>query len=151
MTRRAEILVTGHPVAKGRGRAVNTPNGPRIYTPGKTAKWEQDARLVARQVMDGEDPIPGPVSVYVTATFVPANSWPKWKRAAALAGDIRHTQKPDVDNLAKAAMDAINGVVFVDDQQVFRVVIEKHYGTVPAVSIEVEQVEQPDHKDEWNG
>jgi len=147
--RKVTLEVTGHPVAKGRGRAVNTPNGPRIYTPGKTAKWEQDARLVARQAMEGRAPFDGPVLLTVDAVFSPAASWPKWRREAALAHGIQHTMKPDVDNLAKAALDAINGIVFQDDRQVFSLVVRKGFAEAPCVTIEAREVREVKTAKDW--
>jgi Holliday junction resolvase RusA-like endonuclease len=101
--------------------------------------------------MEDEDPMVKPVRVSIEARFVPATSWPKWKQAAACQGLICHTSKPDVDNLAKAALDAINGVVFVDDQQVFEVTVRKTYGPSPVVEITVDEVWNPEKKDDLPG
>lgn len=35
------------------------------------------------------------------------------------------TSKPDLDNLAKAVMDSLNGVCWIDDAQVCRIVLSK--------------------------
>ena len=39
----------------------------------------------------------------------------------------QHTQTPDVDNLAKAILDAINEIVFVDDKQIIELEISKYW------------------------
>ena len=38
------------------------------------------------------------------------------------------TSKPDADNVAKSTLDAANGVVFEDDSQVVRLIVEKING-----------------------
>ena len=132
------IEVSGHPVAKGRGRAVRTARGIRVITPEKTRRWEDDARIMARQAVGANPPIAGPVAVEIRATFSIPAGWPEWKRLEALGGWIAHTTKPDADNLAKAAMDALNGIVFVDDSQATSVHVVKNYGEKPGVVIHVD-------------
>lgn len=141
--RKARIDVTGHPKGKGRGRAVNTASGARIYTPAETRQWEQDARTEARATMDGREPFSGPCWLGVKAVFPVPRSWPAWKREAALAGDVLHTSTPDADNVAKIAQDALNGIVFVDDGLVATSVVEKVFGDRPGVFIEVHEMDYP--------
>ena len=50
-------------------------------------------------------------------------------------GTIRHTKRPDVDNLAKSVIDGLNGVAWVEDSQVVRVSIYKEYAKEPYVYI----------------
>ena len=45
---------------------------------------------------------------------IPA-SWSARKRAAAITGDVLPTGKPDIDNLVKAALDGVRGIVIGDD------------------------------------
>lgn len=37
----------------------------------------------------------------------------------------RHTKKPDADNVLKAVLDALNGLAWVDDAQVFSATVRK--------------------------
>lgn len=145
----AHLVVTGHPVPKGRGRAVSTHNGPRIYTPKATVNYERDIKQVARDVMGGEEPFSGPVMLTFLAVFSPAKSWPLWKRKAAFQGAVKNVRKPDVDNLVKIAQDAINGIVFIDDAQVFYQEVRKEYGYQPRIEITVKEVDHPTNQNEW--
>ena len=52
-------------------------------------------------------------------------SWPKVKRLEAEYGAILPTSKPDVDNILKAAMDGLEGVVYHADSQVTSVNAKK--------------------------
>ena len=66
-----------------------------------------------------------PASVEVRAYFPVPKTWPKWKKAAAHFGMICPTRKPDADNVLKAVLDGLNGVVYKDDAQVFETCISK--------------------------
>lgn len=137
MNRQLTIEVAGDPVAKGRPRVTKTGHA---YTPAQTRRWEQYARLMAQQQMAGQAPIAGPVEVCVRAVFPVPASWPAWKRQMALAGAVGHTTKPDGDNLFKAAVDALNGIVFVDDSQIIWHSAAKLYGDKPRVEIIIAEV-----------
>lgn len=135
------LLITGEPVAKGRGRAVNTPKGIRVFTPTKTRSFEADVKATARTVMGNRPPVDGPLELRIRAVFSIPQSWPRWKREMALRGDVLHTSKPDHDNCTKAIQDALNGIVWRDDSQICICETVKHYGERPAVIVTVEPIQ----------
>ena len=45
--------------------------------------------------------------------------------------------KPDVDNIAKSILDAMNGFVFKDDNQVSKISVEKRYAENEKVFVRV--------------
>jgi Holliday junction resolvase RusA-like endonuclease len=47
--------------------------------------------------------------------------------------------KPDIDNVAKAVLDACH-VVYVDDKQVIRLVIEKEYSYDPRIEVYIHEI-----------
>jgi Holliday junction resolvase RusA-like endonuclease len=107
------------------------------FTPHRTVNYEGRLALAAQTVMDGRPLLDGPLVVEVEAHMPIAVSKPaKWK-AAALAGEIRPVKKPDLDNIAKIAGDALNLVVWVDDSQIVRFVLEKHYSDNPRLVMKV--------------
>jgi Holliday junction resolvase RusA-like endonuclease len=69
---------------------------------------------------------------------VPA-SWPKKRQEAAMRG-MEIPGKPDLDNVAKAVLDACNGVAWIDDRQVVRLVVEKGYGAEPRIEAYMHEV-----------
>lgn len=69
------------------------------------------------------------------------SSWPKTKKAQALAGTIRPTTKPDQDNVLKAIFDGLNGVAWRDDVQVVDITSRKRYAPLPGVYVEITPVE----------
>lgn len=131
------ITITGHPVAQGRGRAAIVAGHATVYKPGKSRRWEQDARQLARITMGARPNLRGPLSMQLWAVFTTPASWPTWKREAALAQRIEPSCKPDLDNLVKAAKDALNGVVWDDDAQVVHIEAWKLYGPSPHVKVQV--------------
>lgn len=69
----------------------------------------------------------GALMVTIRAFFQLPKSWSKKKTIAALAGDIRPTGRPDLDNIAKLSLDALNGIAYRDDAQVVALNVSKAY------------------------
>ena len=88
--------------------------------------------------MEGRAPLEGPLSASMVVQLPVPASWSRKKRADALAGIIRPTSKPDADNYAKAALDAFNQIVFVDDSQVVDLSVRKIYAETPRLVVTVE-------------
>ena len=65
-------------------------------------------------------------------------SWSK-KRKNEAAG-CYHTSKPDLDNLQKALLDAMNGIVFEDDSQVADIRAVKRYTITGGIWYKAEQI-----------
>jgi len=128
------FFVAGAPVGKARPRFSKASG--RAFTPQKTANAGAFVKSEAlRQV--GQPVLVGPLELQLTATAAVPESWSNKKRAAALAGEIKPTGKPDLDNLAKLYADALNGILWKDDSQLVRMALEKRYGGVPGVHITV--------------
>lgn len=123
-----EFVIPGEAVGKGRPRAFRMGNGVRMHTPERTARYENLVSLSASAAMAGRAPFAGPVEMDLVIVTVPPASWSKKKRAAALAGEVRPTSKPDCSNVLKGIEDAMNGIVFGDDKQVTDVRVRKRYG-----------------------
>ncbi len=87
-------------------------------------------------------PLQGPIHLDVVFVLGIPQSWPKWKKAAAAAGDLCHVSKPDRDNLLKLLKDALNGVFWVDDSQVCSGSCEKRYGEVPQTQVRIRTLAQ---------
>lgn len=131
----------GVPVGKGRPK-FSTVNGYAVaYTPAKTANYETLVRLSYQQqigafMFDKDKPL----RAIIRAFFPIPKSASKKKREQMEAGKIRHTKKCDADNIAKACLDALNGIAFYDDSQVCELSISKFYGDTPKVEIIIDEV-----------
>jgi Holliday junction resolvase RusA-like endonuclease len=64
-------------------------------------------------------------------------SWPKKKQAQAENNEIS-PGKPDLDNIAKTVLDALNGVCYEDDAQVVILSVTKCYSREPGVMVRVD-------------
>ena len=133
------FVIPGEPQGKGRPRATRINGMVRLYTPSKTANYEGLIAMAAQQAMAGAGPLDGPVLLEVDMVHVMPASWSKKKQAAALAGQVLPTKKPDTDNVVKAVFDGMNGVVWRDDVQAVDLFVRKRYGAAPCVYVRVSQ------------
>ena len=135
MTFMVTYRVEGSPLGKGRPRFRNTGKFVQTYTPAKTKAYEEEIRDAAKQAMGVSEPLAGAVKVYVMCAYPMPKSMSKADRAKALLGDLKPTKKPDLDNVAKAHLDALNGVIYIDDAQIVRLQVSKVYGEHPCVEV----------------
>jgi Holliday junction resolvase RusA-like endonuclease len=84
-------------------------------------------------------PLEGPVRVEIVATMPITESWPAWRRDAARANVVCPTGRPDIDNVAKLILDALNRSFrfWRDDAQVVELIARKRYGDEPGTSVAV--------------
>lgn len=137
-----KFTVPGAPVGKGRPK-VSTRGGKfaKMYTPEKTANYETLVAMAAQQAMVGRTLLSGPVEVQMAILLPIPASWSKKKQAAAIAGQVYPTKKPDADNVVKAIFDGINGVVWHDDVQACDIVVRKRYAETPGVQVLVKPID----------
>lgn len=67
----------------------------------------------------------------------PYQQMSKKRTADALAGYVLPAVKPDADNLAKAALDACNGIIWRDDALICSLLVKKRYAAYPCLEIKV--------------
>lgn len=113
-------------------------SGTLAYNSGTYSKWKPYARLAAADAMKDKAVIDGPVSVIINMYYpVPASASNRF-RTEALAGIVRPTKTPDVDNVMKAVADScLTGVVIRDDKFIVNATLMKWYSDKPRVDIEV--------------
>jgi Holliday junction resolvase RusA-like endonuclease len=121
------------PRGKGRPRATVRGNHASVYTDGKTRKYEAAVRAVAVRSMAGGAPLAGPIEVVLRFRIPIPVSYSNKRRAAILAGQEPYFGAFDSDNLAKAWLDACNGVVFADDKQVTDLVVIRRPSMKPGI------------------
>jgi Holliday junction resolvase RusA-like endonuclease len=126
------------PVPKERARVVRTKTGKTVsYTPARTKRFTADVQAVVEAVMVGAPPIEGPVSLTMTFAMDIPSSWAKWRKEAAREGRMVPTSRPDMDNLEKALLDALNGRAFTDDAFVVDRLARKRFSLQPGIQVEV--------------
>lgn len=114
--------VPGRPQGKGRPRFSRRSG--TVYTPKKTMEYEEKIRKAYLEA--GGKKYSSPIVVIVNAYFLVPASWSKSIRRSALNGVFR-PGRPDIDNILKAVMDALNGIAYLDDKQVVECLCSKMY------------------------
>jgi Holliday junction resolvase RusA-like endonuclease len=129
--------VEGDPKGKGRPRFSRVGNFTKIYTDKQTLTYEAMIATFAKQAMGGTEPLKTPVSVFLYVRLPIPQSYPKKRKEACLNGSEKPCKKPDIDNIAKTYLDAMNGVIFVDDTQVIDLHVKKLYAEKAGVDVMV--------------
>jgi Holliday junction resolvase RusA-like endonuclease len=91
--------------------------------------------------MGDQPPLACPVCLTALVELPIPGSWSKRRRALAIVGDIRPTSRPDIDNYLKSGMDAINGIVVIDDSFIVEVTVEKKYSFDPKLVLLVTPID----------
>jgi Holliday junction resolvase RusA-like endonuclease len=112
-------------------------NFTKVYTDKQTLTYEAMIATFAKQAMGGTELLKTPVSVFLYVRLPVPQSYPKKRRDACLNGLEKPCKKPDIDNIAKTYLDAMNGVIFVDDTQVIDLHVKKLYSVVAGVDVMV--------------
>jgi len=142
MTDPLHFHVRGQPVPQGSVRAYV--RGDRAVVTSVTtplALWRHAISIGALEAMAGDGPWSGPVGLALGFTFprpashfLPANS----RRAVPelrLGAPEYVATAPDLDKLYRAVLDALTGVLYLDDRQVVRLSGDKSYGDIPGVDV----------------
>ena len=133
--------MAGDPRPKGRPRATVRGEFATIYTDTKTRKYERSISVIARAAMGSADPLEGALSVSIRFRLPIPKSMSKRQRAAILAGEIAYLGSGDLDNLAKAVLDACNAIVYLDDKQIVRLWLTKVASDKPGIDFRCEPLE----------
>jgi Holliday junction resolvase RusA-like endonuclease len=131
--------VYGEPVGKGRPRFARRGTFVSTYTPQKTKTYEDEIRMMAKAAMGASEPLDTPVTVAIYIRVGIPASYSKQKRKDALSGVLKPTKKPDLDNVAKCHLDAIQGIIILDDKLVVNLHVTKVYAETPAVEVMVKE------------
>ena len=135
MTFIVNYRVEGNPVGKGRPKFARRGNFVSTYTPTKTRDYEDLIKDAARKAMGSNELLETPVTVAIYITVPIPQSYSKKRTEACLSGSERPIKKPDIDNVAKCFLDAMNEIVYKDDTQVLNLHIKKVYGTIGMVEV----------------
>lgn len=129
------------PVEQARPRATRFGKGIRLYDPEKVKVYKQQLGYLARQAMQerGLDPFDGPLEVYMVFYRPVQASISKKERSRRLSGVHRPTVKPDLSNYIKALEDALNGILWVDDNLIISLEAKKFYAEQPHLIVEVKR------------
>ena len=141
------VFVQGIPKGQPRPRAFSMGGKARMYDPGTAEAWKG---AIAAAIGTPAAPMLGPVDVTIFHSMPrPKGHFHTGKRAGELRANAPkyHTGKPDIDNLTKAALDALTQIgLWRDDSQVFQLQVEKVYGYPTGARIIIS--ENPNQKED---
>ena len=131
-----EITIKGKPVSQKRHR--HTKKG-FTYDP---SKGEKSDFIVLLHESAPKQPLGG--DIFLQAYFYlprPKKHFRTGKFSGVLKKDIPLYCKtrPDLDNYLKFVMDCCNGVIWIDDSQVVRVMMSKSYSIEPRTELIIEE------------
>lgn len=113
------------------------------YQPGKIKQKEMNFAFdVKSQLPKGFKPFTGALKVKAVFVFPLLKNFTKDNIKHIQEGEkVYKATRPDLqDNLMKLTMDALNGIVFMDDSLIAKVESEKIFGTTPCIELEFEEL-----------
>lgn len=97
------------------------------YTPNNTKDYENLIKQYFKIKYPRYVPLENRVSVKIMAYFKIPKSTTKKDKALIEERKLSPTKKPDIDNIVKIILDALNKMAFKDDNQITKLEIEKFY------------------------
>lgn len=132
-----EFEVIGDIKGKARPR-INIYNG-TTYTPTNTKDYENLVKQYFKVKYPKYEPFENRVSVKIIAYFKIPKNTSKKNTELMLNGSLSPTKKPDIDNIVKIILDALNKMAFKDDNQITKIDVEKVYAEEEKVYIKIEE------------
>lgn len=134
---RRAFEVPGEPRGKMRPKASTFGGHARVYTPGKQVEYENWVRLCYEREHPEAEPLDCPLMASMVISLPVPKSESKKRRALMLEGKILPTKKPDIDNVMKSILDALNGIAYRDDSLICEAHVSKRYAEEPGVFVEL--------------
>lgn len=131
-----EFEVIGDIKGKARPR-VNTYTG-TAYTPTGTKDYENLIKQYFKVKYPRYEPLDGRVAIKIIAYFEVTKNTTKKDKKLIEEGLLSPTKKPDIDNIVKIILDALNKMAFKDDNQITKLEVEKLYGPEEKIVVKVE-------------
>lgn len=127
--------VFGEIVSKGRPRFTKTG---RTYTPKKTLEYEQAIKMAFRSKYSYQSQ--KSLRIKIIAYFEIAKSHTKKNKNRMISNELQCTKKPDIDNVVKIVLDALNKVAYQDDTQVVELATLKRWSQSSKLAVYIEEI-----------
>lgn len=126
--------VPGDPVPQPRPRVSTRGGFARAYVPRQHAVHPYRDAIAAAARAAGAQPHSEPCEVVIDFVFGRPKSH---LRKSGVKPDAPRWPRADLDNTTKAVLDSLNGVAWVDDAQVVRLVVSKGYETEGRTTVRI--------------
>jgi Holliday junction resolvase RusA-like endonuclease len=133
MSSEVTFRVPGDPIPQPRPRVSTRGGFAKAYVPAKHPVHEFRSRVADAARAAGLNPRDGPVSIEIVATFGRPRSH---LNKSGVKRSAPALPRPDVDNVAKAVLDALQDALG-DDTRVARLMIEKGWGSEGCTTVTV--------------
>ena len=127
------FTIAGEPVPQPRPRVSTAGGFARAYVPKEHPVHAYRHSLAAAARAAGLSETGEPLNVVIDAVFQRPKSH---MNKAGVKATAPRLPRPDVDNIAKAVLDALQDVIG-DDTTVARLVVEKSYGTEARTTVRI--------------
>ena len=131
-TETIRFIIPVKPVGKARPRFTRRANGKGIRSYNAQVTEEGEILLHCMAIWGDRPPITGAFMISGEFVFArPKSHFGTGRNSGKLkpSAPAHHTSKPDVDNILKIILDALQGVIFADDSQCVSVDCRKRYAT----------------------
>jgi len=130
---KVSLTIPGEPRGKQRPRWQKF----GTYTPKETMNYETYIKQLFAIKYPGFMPVESALTANLWAGLTIPKSASKKKQGMMKLGIIKPTRRPDVDNILKAVLDALEKLAYKNDSQICRVVIDKDYSERPRLEITI--------------
>jgi len=117
-----ELWCPGEPKPQQRVRV--TGDGKTYYDDPELKSWKREISLLAANHFGGPAH-EGPVKLALRFWRHPPQSEAKWRKSYLNERPV--ARRPDIDNLAKAVLDALQDILYEDDGQIWSLHVEKRW------------------------
>lgn len=131
------LVFQGTPISKLRPRFRIFRGHVMTYTPKKTKNAEKAVIAQLKEQYNGPA-LEGTLAIMIDF-YMPIPKYISKKKQKELPGKP-YDKKPDIDNLTKTYLDAMNGIVFKDDRQIAQLYSSKVYSINPRVQISLTEI-----------
>lgn len=125
------LTIPGEPTAKARPRVTKY----GTFNETKTINYETLAKELF--IISKQRKLEGPLQVTINAEYGIPKSTSKKRKKLMENRELFPMKKPDLDNVAKICLDALNKLAYDDDSQVIRLKVSKIYSNEPKVIITI--------------
>ena len=142
---RIEFDILPKAQSRPRTRVVTRKDGrpyPVIYEPSGCTAYKKALKVLA--LKQYRNPLlKGPIKVVMIFKMPLPYRFNQSQKEDALQGLIVPVSKPDGDNMEKALLDAMNGLLWSDDSQIVECRWNKIYSEKPGIILQFEEVKKP--------
>lgn len=134
-----EVQFTIYGAVKGKDRPRGTVRGgyAKLYTPKETVSYENLVKYIYSQEFNHYFDKKRPLYANIYSFYSIPKSASKKKALEMENKLIRPIKKPDVDNISKIILDALNKIAYADDCQICQLFVSKYYSDRPRVEVEI--------------